>query len=168
MTKNYETIILTEESALLHETSEPVTNFASEDLKSFIEHMFDIMLQNNGAGLAASQIGLLKSLFVYGFDFNPRYPNAPPVPKTVVINPEIIWQSDDTVDLEEGCLSVPNRRVVITRCKSITYTTFDIDGKKHEKTVSGFEARIVQHEIDHLNGVLISDRAKAMYDTSIQ
>jgi peptide deformylase len=156
-------MILTDTTAtsLLRQVAKPVTNFGSSELKKFVTEMFIIMKEKNGAGLAAPQIGVSEQIFVYGFGFNPRYPDAPPVPETIVINPKILWQSEDTVDLEEGCLSVPNKRLMITRSKSITFTTMDLDGKLHEKTIHDFEARIVQHEMDHLNGVLILERAKA-------
>jgi peptide deformylase len=154
-------MILTDTTAtsLLRQVAKPVTAFGTPELTQFIVKMFTIMHEKNGAGLAAPQIGVSEQIFVYGFDFNPRYPEAPAVPETVVINPKILWQSEETVDLEEGCLSVPNKRLLITRSKSLTFTTLDIYGKVHEKTVHDFEARIVQHEMDHLNGVLILERA---------
>lgn len=149
-------------TSLLRQVAKPVavSAFGTTELKDFVTEMFIIMKQKNGAGLAAPQIGVSEQIFVYGFDFNPRYPKAPAVPETIVINPQILWHSEETIDLEEGCLSVPNKRLLISRYKSITFTTMDLDGNMHEKTVHDFEARIVQHEMDHLNGVLILERAK--------
>ncbi len=160
-------MILIEGNPILNTVAEPITNFGSPELQQLIAQMFAIMKEKNGAGLAAPQIGVSKRVFVYGFDFNPRYPDAPAVPKTAVINPEIIWLSEETVDLEEGCLSVPHKRGLVTRAKSLTYTCMDQQGKRIEKTVHDFEARIVQHEIDHLNGVLISARVKGLHDSVI-
>jgi peptide deformylase len=160
-------MILTSENQLLHAIAKPVDNFTSDDLKLLIEQMFQIMRAKDGVGLAAPQIGVSVRIFVYGFESSPRYPDAPAVPVMAAINPEIIWQSEETSDYEEGCLSVPYKRGMITRSKSITFTYYDIDGKQHEKTVYDFEARIVQHEIDHLNGILISDRAKELRENKI-
>lgn len=151
----------TTDKSILRQVAKPVTTFGTEALKKFVAEMFVIMKQKNGAGLAAPQIGVSEQIFVYGFDFNPRYPEAPAVPETIVINPKILWHSEETIDLEEGCLSVPDKRFVIARYKSLTFTTMDLNGNMHEKTVHDFEARIVQHEMDHLNGVLILERAKS-------
>lgn len=150
----------TASTSILRQVAKPVTTFGSAELKHFVTEMFIIMKQKNGAGLAAPQIGVSEQIFVYGFDFNPRYPDAPAVPETVIINPQILWHSQETIDLEEGCLSVPNKRLLIKRFKSLTFTTMDLNGKKHKKTVHDFEARIIQHEMDHLNGVLILERSK--------
>lgn len=158
-------MIVAETDPVLREIAKPVTNFGSEDLKLLIEIMFSIMHEKNGVGIAAPQIGISLRIFVYGFDFSKRYPDAPPVPKSIIINPEILWTSDDNIDLEEGCLSVPNRRGVITRAKSITFNAMDVDGQSYTKTVNDFEARIVQHELDHINGILISDRATTLRNT---
>lgn len=154
-------------ASILREIAKPVTEFSSDKLEQLIQRLFKIMHETNGAGLSAPQIGVSERVFVYGFDFNPRYPDAAAVPKTIVINPEVLWKSEETAEYEEGCLSVPGQRGFVTRHKSVVFTTMDINGLTHEKTVSDFEARIVQHEIDHLNGVLFSDRAKVLRDSTL-
>ena len=147
-------------SPILRQIAKKVDNFGTPELNKLITNMFNIMAKKNGAGLAAPQIGVSQRVFVYGFDKNPRYPNEPPVPKDYVINPEIIWSSKEKVGLEEGCLSFPGLRLNVLRSKSIVFSTFDLDGNRHEKEAIGFVARIVQHENDHLNGVLFPDIAE--------
>jgi len=154
-------------ASLLREIAKPITEFGSDELEQLVNRLFKIMGEANGAGLAAPQIGVSERVFVYGFDFNPRYPDAAAVPKTVVINPEVLWKSEETAEYEEGCLSVPSQRGFVTRHKSVIFTTMDINGIMHEKTVTDFEARIVQHEIDHLNGILFSDLAKVLRDSTL-
>lgn len=158
-------MVITDPNPTLRKVASPITSFNNQELDNLIKLLFNVMQEKNGAGLAAPQLGISKRIFVYGFDKNPRYPDAPAVPKTVIINPEILHLSLETVDLEEGCLSVPNRRGIIRRCKSIVFTTTSTDGIVHEKIAHDFEARIVQHEIDHLNGILISDRANSLHHT---
>jgi peptide deformylase len=160
-------MVITEPNPILRQIAQQVTAFNNQELDDLIELLFSTMQEKNGAGLSAPQLGISKRVFVYGFDINPRYPDAPPVPKTVVINPEILYLSTETIDLEEGCLSVPNKRGIITRCKSVVFTSMDAHGNIYEKSVHDFEARIVQHEIDHLNGLLISDRANALHQSQI-
>lgn len=160
-------MIVTREDPILHDSAKPVTNFGTTELKQIIDRMFTIMREKNGVGIAAPQIGISQRIFVYGFEYSPRYPDAPAVPVMAAINPEILWQSEDTTSYEEGCLSVPFKRGAIARSASVKFAYYDIEGKKHEKTVQGFEARIVQHEIDHLNGILIADRAISLRDSTI-
>lgn len=145
---------------ILRQVAKSVENFSTPALNELVDSMFSIMAQKNGAGLAAPQIGISQRVFVYGFDHNPRYPSEPPVPRDYAINPEIIWTSEDKISLEEGCLSFPGLRLMVLRSKSIVFKTFDLDGNCYEKEASGFMARIVQHETDHLNGVLFPDLAK--------
>jgi peptide deformylase len=154
-------------ASLLREIAKPITEFGNDKLEQLIQRMFKIMRETNGVGLSAPQIGVSERVFVYGFDSNPRYPDAAAVPKTIVINPEILWKSEETSEYEEGCLSVPTQRGFVTRHKSVVFNTMDINGTMYEKTVTDFEARIVQHEIDHLNGVLFSDRAKVLRDSNL-
>lgn len=161
------TTILTSENPILRQAAEPVIEFGTIELAQLIDNMFSTMRAKNGVGLAAPQLGISQRIFVYGFEHSSRYPDAPAVPVAAIINPEISWQSDETTDYEEGCLSVPHRRGMITRSESVTFTYQDLDSNWHEKTVHGFEARIVQHEIDHLNGVLISDRAQNLRASEI-
>lgn len=144
---------------LLRQIAKDVESFGSQELKDLVVSLFEVMAQRNGAGLAAPQIGISRKVFVYGFDFNPRYPDAPPVPKTCVINPSIIWESQDKTDFEEGCLSVPNLRGIVSRPESIACRYYDEMGNEFERTLSGFEARVFQHENDHIMGRLFIDLA---------
>ncbi|HSX20076.1 MAG TPA: peptide deformylase [Gammaproteobacteria bacterium] len=159
--------ILTVPDPLLRTIAQPTQDFGSKDLKNLIEHLFAVMQDKNGVGLAAPQIGISQRIFVYGFDSSQRYPELAAVPKDYAINPEIIWQSDELIDREEGCLSIPHQRGTVSRAKSITFKYLDVDGKTHERTLSDFAARIVQHEIDHLNGVLYIDRAQQVRNTEL-
>jgi peptide deformylase len=108
----------------------------------------------NGAGLAAPQIGVDLQVVIFGFDRNPRYPDAPTVPKTVLINPVLEPLSDDMEEGWEGCLSVPGMRGVVPRHVSLRYSGFDLLGNPIDRVAEGFHARVVQHECDHLIGVL--------------
>ncbi len=136
----------------------PVTEFDSADLLALVEDMFDTMRAANGAGLAAPQIGEDLQLVIFGFERNERYPDAPPVPQTVLINPVIEPLGDETVDGWEGCLSVPGLRGVVPRFARIRYRGFDPQGRPIEREADGFHARVVQHECDHLIGRLYPTR----------
>lgn len=146
----------------------PVTVFDSDELHLLISDMLDTMLAANGAGLAAPQIGVDLQLVIFGSNArNPRYPDAPPVPKTVLINPVITalgLSESDTQVLEEedweGCLSVPGLRAMVPRFSRIRYTGFDQYGDPLDRTVEGFHARVVQHECDHLVGKLYPMRVR--------
>ena len=129
-------------------------DFEKDDLTTLIEDMKETMKANDGAGLAAPQIGVFKRLVIFGFDTNDRYPEADSVPFTVLINPIITPLSDNKENGWEGCLSVPGLRGVVPRYTHIKYEGFDVDGKKFEREVSDFHARVVQHECDHLDGIL--------------
>ncbi|NCV54352.1 MAG: peptide deformylase [Betaproteobacteria bacterium] len=137
----------------LLKVSEPI-DFEKDDLKTLIEDMKETMKANDGAGLAAPQIGVFKRLVIFGFDTNDRYPEADSVPFTVLINPVITPLSDDKENGWEGCLSVPGLRGVVPRFTHIKYEGYDADGKKFEREVEDFHARVVQHECDHLDGIL--------------
>ena len=137
----------------LLKVSEPI-DFEKDDLKTLIEDMKETMKANDGAGLAAPQIGVFKRLVIFGFDTNDRYPEADSVPFTVLINPVITPLSDDKENGWEGCLSVPGLRGVVPRFTHIKYEGYDADGKKFERKVEDFHARVVQHECDHLDGIL--------------
>lgn len=137
----------------LLQVSEPI-DFEKDDLKTLIEDMKETMKANDGAGLAAPQIGVFKRLVIFGFDTNDRYPEADSVPFTVLINPVITPLSDDKENGWEGCLSVPGLRGVVPRFTHIKYEGYDADGKKFEREVEDFHARVVQHECDHLDGIL--------------
>jgi len=136
----------------------PVTEFDTPDLLALIEDMFDTMRAANGAGLAAPQIGEDLQLVIFGFERNERYPEAPPVPQTVLINPVIEALDDERVDSWEGCLSVPGLRGVVPRFARIRYRGFDPQGRAIEREADGFHARVVQHECDHLIGRLYPTR----------
>ena len=136
----------------------PVSEFDTPDLLALVEDMFDTMRSANGAGLAAPQIGEDLQLVIFGFDRNERYPDAPPVPQTVLINPVIEPLGDETVDGWEGCLSVPGLRGVVPRFARIRYRGFDPQGRPIEREADGFHARVVQHECDHLIGRLYPTR----------
>ena len=137
----------------LLKVSEPI-DFEKDNLKTLIEDMKETMKANDGAGLAAPQIGVFKRLVIFGFDTNDRYPDADSVPFTVLINPVITPLSDDIENGWEGCLSVPGLRGVVPRFTHIKYEGYDADGKKFEREVEDFHARVVQHECDHLDGIL--------------
>ena len=137
----------------LLKVSEPV-DFKKDDLKTLIEDMKETMKANDGAGLAAPQIGVFKRLVIFGFDTNDRYPEADSVPFTVLINPIITPLSDEKENGWEGCLSVPGLRGVVPRFTHIKYEGYDAEGNKIEREVEDFHARVVQHECDHLDGIL--------------
>lgn len=139
---------------LLLQTAKPIEQFDTAELHALIRDMEDTMESLNGAGLAAPQIGVSLQVVIFGFDHNPRYPRAEEVPFTVLINPKLMPLSDDKEDDWEGCLSVPGMRGVVPRYKQLRYQGFDQYGKTIDRTVSGFHARVVQHECDHLQGIL--------------
>ena len=140
--------------------AEPVTEFDTPQLQALIADMFDTMRDANGAGLAAPQIGVNLQIVIYGFKQNPRYPDAPTVPETVLINPLLTPLSDDVEDNWEGCLSVPGMRGVVPRWSRLHYEGVDQHGAPISRDVDGFHARVVQHECDHLAGILYPMRIK--------
>ena len=137
-----------------------VERFDTPELDGLIADMFETMHAANGAGLAAPQIGVDLQLVIFGFKKNDRYPDAPPVPETVLINPEITPLSDEEEAAWEGCLSVPGLRGVVPRYKQIRYRGFDPKGQLIEREAEGFHARVVQHECDHLIGKLYPMRIR--------
>ena len=140
--------------------AKPVEQFDTPEMRELIADMFETMKDANGAGLAAPQIGVDLQLVIYGYDSNVRYPDAPPVPKTVLINPVITPLDDVEVDGWEGCLSVPGLRGVVPRWERIRYTGFDELGQPIDREADGFHARVVQHECDHLIGRLYPTRMR--------
>lgn len=146
--------------ARLLQKARPVTQFNTPELRLLIDDMFDTMEHANGAGLAAPQIGVDLQVVIFGFDRNPRYPDAPTVPKTVLINPVLEPLSDEMEEGWEGCLSVPGLRGVVPRHTRLRYAGFDMMGNPIERVADGFHARVVQHECDHLIGVLYPMRIK--------
>jgi peptide deformylase len=140
--------------------AQPVEQFDTPELAELIADMFETMAHANGAGLAAPQIGVDLQLVIFGFDRNERYPEAPAVPRTVLINPTITPLGDGEVDGWEGCLSVPGLRGVVPRWERIRYTGVDPHGHAIDREADGFHARVVQHEVDHLLGRLYPTRMK--------
>ncbi len=141
--------------------AQPVTVFDTDALHFLITDMLDTMRAANGAGLAAPQIGVDLQLVIFGsHDHNPRYPDRPGIPPTVLINPVITPLGDEEESDWEGCLSVPGLRGVVPRWAHIRYTGFDQYGDPIDRTVDGFHARVVQHECDHLWGKLYPMRVR--------
>ena len=144
--------------ARLLRVAQPVQAFGTPELATLVADMHDTMLAANGAGLAAPQIGVDLQLVIFGFQRNERYPEAPAVPMTVLINPQITPIGGAMVDGWEGCLSVPGLRGEVPRFARIRYTGFDLQGRPVDREVDGFHARVVQHECDHLIGRLYPTR----------
>ncbi len=139
-----------------------VEQFDTDELHQLIADMFDTMRATNGVGLAAPQIGVDLRVVVFGFDTNPRYPDAKPVPQTILINPILTPLSDEQEDGWEGCLSVPGLRGWVPRFRRLKYTGFDVKGNPIERIAEDFHARVVQHECDHLDGILYPMRIRDM------
>jgi len=139
---------------LLLEKAQLVTAFNTPELHALIQDMQDTMSAMDGAGIAAPQIGVSLQLVIFGVGSNPRYPDAEQVPYTVLINPTLTPVGEEIEDGWEGCLSVPGLRGVVPRYIRLHYTGFDQFGDPIDRLVSGFHARVVQHECDHLNGIL--------------
>jgi peptide deformylase len=147
--------------ARLLRVAQPVTRFDTDEIHLLVSDMFDTMRAVNGAGLAAPQIAVDLQLVIFGTDApNPRYPDAPLVPRTVLLNPVVTPIGDEEEDGWEGCLSVPGLRGVVPRWSRIRYTGFDQYGDPIDRTVDGFHARVVQHECDHLVGKLYPMRVR--------
>jgi len=141
--------------------AQPVKQFNTPELRDLLIDLQDTMQAANGAGLAAPQIGVDLQVVIFGSgEFNPRYPDAPVVPRTVLINPVLTPLSDDEEEGWEGCLSVPGMRGVVPRFKRLRYQGFDEVGQPIDRTVEGFHARVVQHECDHLIGMLYPMRVR--------
>lgn len=140
--------------------AQPVGRFDTPELHQLVQDLHDTMAAANGAGIAAPQIGVDLAVVIFGFAHNPRYPDAPPVPATVLINPQIVALSDDEEEGWEGCLSVPGLRGVVPRYTRIRYSGFDEHGQLIEREADGFHARVVQHECDHLIGKLYPMRVR--------
>ena len=140
--------------------AQPVERFGSPELRRLVADMFETMHAVRGAGLAAPQIGVDLQLVIFGFARNDRYPEAPPVPQTVLINPVIEAVDDVEEEGWEGCLSVPGMRGVVPRLARIRYRGFGLEGEPIERDAEGFYARVVQHECDHLIGTLYPMRIR--------
>jgi peptide deformylase len=146
----------------LLERSRPVERFDTPELHALLQDMHDTMDALSGAGLAAPQIGEQLRVVIFGLAHNPRYPDAEPVPYTVLINPIITPLSEDLEEGWEGCLSVPGMRGVVPRYTQLRYQGHDQFGALIDRNVSGFHARVVQHEYDHLDGILYPMRIRDM------
>jgi peptide deformylase len=140
--------------------AEPVREFATPQLILLLTDMQDTMRALNGAGLAAPQIGVGLRVVIFGFEESPRYPDADSVPFTVLINPVLTPLSLEQDEGWEGCLSVPGMRGLVPRYRDLRYTGFDAVGQPLERTVKDFHARVVQHEVDHLDGILYPRRIR--------
>jgi len=147
----------------LLQVAQPVEEFGTPALHQLIADMMDTMHAASGAGLAAPQIGVPLRLVIFGSadgGANPRYPDEPPVPQTVLVNPVLEVIGDEMEEGWEGCLSVPGLRGVVPRHLKLRYRGFDPDGRPIERIASGFHARVVQHECDHLDGILYPMRVR--------
>ena len=146
----------------LRQVAAPVTQFATPDLDELVADLLETMRANDGAGLAAIQIGVLQRVVVFEVADNPRYPAAEPVPLTVLVNPKLTFLDDEREAGWEGCLSVPGLRGLVPRYKRLRYRGVDAQGRPIDRTVAGFHARVVQHECDHLDGILYPQRIEDM------
>jgi peptide deformylase len=140
--------------------SQPVAAFGTPELETLLADMRDTMADLNGAGLAAPQIGVNLRVVIFGVESNPRYPEAEIVPYTVLINPTLTPIGEEMEEGWEGCLSVPGMRGLVPRYRQLHYTGFDAGGQPIDRTVSDFHARVVQHEVDHLDGILYPRRIR--------
>jgi peptide deformylase len=155
------TVLRMGENSLLEE-SEIVERFDTAELEELLVDMWDTMAAEDGAGLAAPQIGVNLRVVIFGYEDNPRYPDAPSIPQTVLINPVIEVLSDEMEEGWEGCLSVPGMRGLVPRFTKIRYSGFDQKGNPIDRIASDFHARVVQHECDHLDGILYPSRIEDM------
>jgi peptide deformylase len=144
----------------LLEPSRPVERFDTLELHALIADLNDTMRALNGAGLAAPQIGVGLQVVIFGVDENPRYPEIEPVPYTVLVNPSLTPVGDEIEEGWEGCLSVPGMRGLVPRYRQLQYQGYDPYGRPIDRSVSGFHARVVQHECDHLAGILYPMRIR--------
>lgn len=140
--------------------AKPVERFGTPELAALVETLWETMAAAGGVGLAAPQIGESVRIVVFGFDRSERYPDAEPVPATVLINPVLEPVGEDEEGGWEGCLSVPGLRGWVPRWKRLRYRGFDVAGRPFERVVEGFHARVVQHECDHLDGILYPMRIR--------
>jgi peptide deformylase len=147
---------------LLLQRAAPVERFGTAELRELVADMDETMRALNGAGIAAPQIGVSARVVIFEVTRNPRYPQAEPVPYTVLVNPELHPIGDERDEAWEGCLSVPGLRGLVARHTHLRYRGFDLEGRPIDRTVTGFHARVVQHEVDHLDGVLYPMRVADM------
>jgi peptide deformylase len=145
---------------LLLQVAAPVQAFDTAELHALLQDMRDTMASLDGAGLAAPQVGVSLQVVIFGMDANPRYPQAEPVPHTVLINPRLDPIADEMEEGWEGCLSVPGMRGLVPRYRQLRYRGFDELGRPIDRSVQDFHARVVQHEVDHLLGILYPMRIR--------
>jgi peptide deformylase len=143
---------------VLRERAQPVQAFGTPELLALVQDMKDTMAAKNGAGLAAPQVGVGERVVIFGVDKNPRYPDAEEVPFTVLVNPKIVLLTREVEEGWEGCLSVPGMRGLVPRYTRLKYSGYDEHGNPVEREAEGFHARVVQHECDHLDGILYPQR----------
>jgi len=144
----------------LLQVSAPLQQFGTPELEALLRDMQDTMAALNGAGLAAPQIGVPLRVVIFGVERNARYPDAEPVPFTVLCNPQLTPLGDEMEDGWEGCLSVPGLRGLVPRHLRLRYSGFDPQGGRIQREAEGFHARVVQHECDHLDGILYPMRIR--------
>jgi len=144
----------------LLEVSRPVTRFGTPELRELLVDMRDTMAHLDGAGLAAPQIGVLLRVVIFGVTANPRYPGVEAVPETVLINPRLQPLGEEMEEGWEGCLSVPGMRGLVPRYTRLRYSGVDEEGRPFEREAQSFHARVVQHEVDHLDGILYPRRIR--------
>jgi peptide deformylase len=147
---------------VLREKAKPIEETGTPELRQLIADMKETMAARNGAGLAAPQIGVSQRVVIFGIDQNPRYPDAEAVPFTVLVNPKITLLTREVESDWEGCLSVPGMRGVVPRYTKLRYTGTDEEGNPIDRVAEGFHARVVQHECDHLDGILYPQRMQDM------
>jgi len=148
---------------LLQSVAAPVTSF-DDELRALVADMDDTMHALSGAGIAAPQIGVSVRVVIFELKDNPRYPHIAPVPYTVLVNPLVTPVDAEQDEGWEGCLSVPGMRGLVPRYRRLRYRGFDQHGAPLDRTVEGFHARVVQHEVDHLDGILFPQRVRDLRD----
>jgi peptide deformylase len=147
---------------LLRQVAVPVAELATPELRALVADMDETMRALNGAGIAAPQIGVSLRVVIFELKDNPRYPHIAPVPYTVLVNPVLTPLGPEEEDGWEGCLSVPGMRGLVPRYRRLRYGGFSLEGTPIDRTVEGFHARVVQHEVDHLDGILFPQRIRDM------
>jgi peptide deformylase len=153
---------------LLRDVAAPVTRFGTDTLHALVADMNDTMRSLSGAGIAAPQIGVGLRVVIFEVTSNPRYPHVQPVPYTVLINPVLTPIGDAMDDGWEGCLSVPGLRGLVPRFRRLRYRGMDARGDPIDREVEGFHARVVQHEVDHLDGILYPQRIRDLRDLGFE
>lgn len=149
---------------LLWQVADPVERLGTRELAELVADMDETMRAMNGAGLAAPQVGVPLRVVIFEVERNPRYPDVEAVPYTVLVNPELTPLGDEMEDGWEGCLSVPGLRGLVPRYRRLRYQGHDQHGAPIDRTVAGFHARVVQHEVDHLDGILYPLRLRDLRD----